>query len=212
MTGTIGSGKSLVGRFLTEQNIPVLDVDDVVHILLDSDTKVQSRIRERFGPEFFTVNPLGGEKVDRAKLGKVVFQNEKDRRDLEGIVHPAVLDYSEQWIKAQQAPITAVLIPLLFESGNPRTFEQVWSVICNEPVLRERLKKRNNLSNEDIDKRLSAQLSQEDKAARADCVIDNSGTIEETKAQIVSLLIEVQQTIGLQPLDPRKLVSHPVTE
>ncbi len=212
ITGTIGSGKSLVGRILTAQNIPVLDVDNVVHVLLDRDLTVQSEIRHRFGEEFLIANPDGGMRVDRAKLGKLVFQNETDRRDLEKIVHPAVLSFTEQWIHDQHSPIAAVLIPLLFESGRPRNFSQVWSVICNDSTLRQRLKLRSNLSDSDVDKRLAAQLSQDEKAALADCVIDNSGTIEETQTQILSLLGEIQQSVGMQPSEPRTLVSQPATE
>jgi dephospho-CoA kinase len=207
VTGTIGSGKSLVGRILSEQNIPVLDVDDVVHELLDSSKEMQSAIAKRFGDDVLIADGHGGTRVDRGRLGKIVFQNESDRRDLEKIVHPAVLRYSEQWVEQESSPIAAVLIPLLFESGNPRTFAQVWSVTCHETILRTRLRERSNLSEAEIDKRLAAQMSQEDKASHADCVIDNSGTVEETRRQVLSLLIEVQQTIGLPAIDPSHIVS-----
>lgn len=207
ITGTIGSGKSLVGKILSEHDVPILDVDDVVHILLDTDKSVQRQIRKSFGGEYLTPKSDGGERVDRGRLGKLVFADESHRRTLEKIVHPAVLDYSEKWIQEQQAPIAAVLIPLLFEAGKPGNFHQVWSVICSEPTLRQRLKERSKLSDQDIDKRLAAQLPQEEKATRADCVIDNSGTIEETRTQIASLLIEIQQTIGLPTIDSRLLVS-----
>ena len=212
ITGTIGSGKSMVGRILSGQNIPVLDVDNVVHVLLDRDMTVQSQIQQRFGKEYLIPNPDGGMRVDRGLLGKLVFQDEKDRRDLEKIVHPAVLSFTEQWIHDQHTPVAAVLIPLLFEAGKPRNFNQVWSVTCAESTLRRRLKERSNLSEEDINRRLAAQLSQDEKAALADSVIDNSGTIEETHAQILSLLSQIQQSVGLLPTEPRELVSRPATE
>jgi dephospho-CoA kinase len=215
VTGTIGSGKSLVGRILAEQNIPVLDVDDVVHSLLDSSKEVQTAIAKRFGDAVLVDDDSregGGKRVDRARLGKIVFQNEDDRRDLEKIVHPAVLQYSEEWVEQESSPIAAVLIPLLFESGNPRSFAQVWSVSCHESILRARLKERSKLSDAEIDKRLAAQMSQEEKASLADCVIDNSGTVDETRRQVLSLLIEVQQTIGLPVIDPSHIVSPVCSE
>jgi dephospho-CoA kinase len=212
VTGTIGSGKSLVGRILAEQNIPVLDVDDVVHSLLDSSQEVQAAIAKRFGEDVLIDNNGGGKRVDRARLGKIVFHDETDRRDLEKIVHPAVLQYSEHWIEEEGSPIAAVLIPLLFESGNPRSFAQVWSVSCHESILRARLKERSKLSEAEIDKRLAAQMTQEEKASLADCVIDNSGTVDETRRQVLSLLIEVQQTIGLPVIDPSQIVGPACTE
>ena len=214
VTGTIGSGKSLVGRILAEQNIPVLDVDDVVHSLLDTSKEVQTAIAKRFGDDVLIDdgNSSGGKRVDRARLGKIVFHDENDRRDLEKIVHPAVLQYSEQWIEEEGSPIAAVLIPLLFESGNPRRFAQVWGVTCHESILRARLKERSKLSDAEIDKRLAAQMSQEEKASLADCVIDNSGTVDETRRQVLSLLIEVQQTIGLPVIDPSHIVGPACSE
>jgi dephospho-CoA kinase len=195
VTGTIGSGKSLIGRLLIEQGVRVLDVDEVVHSLLDSDITVQDQIRQHFGPAILAPSPSGGDRVDRVKLGRIVFQKDDERRALEKIVHPHVHKYSENWIKKQQAPIVALLIPLLFESGNPKIFNRIWSVFCEEPILRERLKLRNNLTDIEIDKRLAAQLSQSEKAARADCQIDNSGTIEETRKQVLSLLKQVRESI-----------------
>lgn len=206
ITGTIGSGKSLIGKILKAHEVPVLDVDNVVHILLDSNQSVQTKIREHFGDEYLIKAADNSLKVDRQKLGKLVFQNVDERRALEAIVHPAVQAFTEEWILEQNAPVTAVLIPLLFEAGKPGNFQQIWSVVCDEPVLRDRLKQRNNFSNEEITKRLSAQLSQDEKAARADSVIDNSGTIEETQAQVLSLLSEIQHTLGLQASEPQPLV------
>lgn len=212
VTGTIGSGKSLVGRILAEHNIPVLDVDDVVHRLLDTDKEVQDAIAKRFGADVLIADSTGGQRVDRTRLGKIVFQNESDRRDLEKIVHPVVLSYSEQWITKESSPIAAVLIPLLFESGNPHNFAQVWCVTCNETILRARLYERSKLSEAEINRRLAAQMSQEEKASHADCVIDNSGTIDDTRRQILSLLIEVQQTIGLPVIDPSHIVGPACSE
>ena len=206
VTGTIGSGKSLVGKILKSHSIPVLDVDDVVHILLGSDTQVQAQISERFGNEFLISTPENGQTVDRPRLGRLVFQNEAERRALESIVHPAVHAFTEKWIVDQKAPVTAVLIPLLFEAGKPGNFQQIWAVICEEKTLRERLKARNNFSDEEVTKRLSAQFSQDEKASRADSVIDNSGSVEETQGQVASLLGEIHTTLGLQAAEPQPLV------
>jgi dephospho-CoA kinase len=206
VTGTIGSGKSLVGKILKAHSVPVLDVDDVVHILLDSDLHVQTQISDRFGKEYLLATNANSQIVDRPKLGKLVFQSAEERRALESIVHPAVHAFTEKWIIEQNAPVTAVLIPLLFEAGKPGNFQQIWAVVCDETLLRERLKARNDFSDEEISKRLSAQLPQSEKAARADSVIDNSGSVAETQAQVASLLSEIHATLGLQTSETLPLV------
>src|SRR5271163_2041554 len=95
ITGTIGSGKSEVGKILSNQGIPILDVDKVVHILLDSDRDVQNKIKEHFGAEYLK-DADGKTTIDREKLGKLVFADKVARKELEKIVHPAVLVYSER--------------------------------------------------------------------------------------------------------------------
>jgi dephospho-CoA kinase len=195
VTGTIGSGKSEVGKILTGQGIPVLDVDKVVHVLLDSDSDVQKKIREHFGSEFLKENADGTATIDRVKLGKLVFADKDARKELEKIVHPAVLVYSEKWIEEQRTRVIALLIPLLFEASRAKSFDQIWTVTCDEHVLRDRLKARNGLSDADIDRRLAAQLSQEEKASLAHSIIDNSGTIDETTAQVLSLLMEIRLSL-----------------
>ncbi len=190
ITGTIGSGKSLVGTILKEEGVPVVDTDAVVHLLLDNDPGVQANIEKRFGTTVLKVDELGKTVVDRRALGHVVFNDDIARRDLERIVHPAVLEYCQDWIASQGEPLVALLVPLLFEAGLPRHYDQIWSVVCDEPILRSRLKARNNFSDDEIDKRLQAQLSQKDKAERADRIIDNSASIENTRQQVLQLIEE----------------------
>lgn len=105
ITGTIGSGKSLVGTILKEEGVPVVDTDAVVHLLLDNDPGVQANIEKRFGTTVLKVDELGKTVVDRRALGHVVFNDDIARRDLERIVHPAVLEYCQDWIASQGEPL-----------------------------------------------------------------------------------------------------------
>ena len=188
ITGTIGSGKSLVGEILQEKNIPVLDSDKVVHLLLDSDDEVRKAIEKRFGAAVVGAGPGFAPAVNRAALGELVFNDELARKDLERIVHPATIAYCQNWTMTQDSPLVSLLVPLLFEADQKNRYDEIWTVICDDALLRSRLKSRNGFSDADIDKRLSAQLSQTVKAERADHVIDNSGTIEQTRKQVCQFL------------------------
>ena len=193
ITGTIGSGKSMVGEMLAAEGIPILDSDKVVHQLLDHDPAVQAGIAERFGPSVFTQRPGSPPAIDRTALAKLVFDDEPARKDLEGIVHPATISYCQDWANKQTAPIVSLLVPLLFEANQRSRYDQIWTVICDEALLRERLKARNAFSDAEIDQRLAAQLSQNIKASRADRIIDNSGTIENTRRQVLSCLTDLRE-------------------
>lgn len=90
--------------------------------------------------------------------------------------------------------MVAVLVPLLFEAHLEKEYDQIWSVYTDEEIIRERLKRRDGLSDSEVEKRLRAQLPQEEKARRADQVIDNSKSKEETEHQVDVLLSKLQKS------------------
>ncbi|MGH9552879.1 MAG: dephospho-CoA kinase, partial [Terriglobales bacterium] len=185
ITGTIGSGKSTVGAVLAELGVPVIDTDKIVHDLLGQDNSTRKAVVERFGAAIQQSNGA----IDRAALGALVFHDEQARKDLERIVHPAViLECRKRIADVGTKPLVAVLVPLLFEAGLGNEYDEVWTVVTQEPVLRERLRQRDGFNDEQIAQRLAAQWSQERKAKSAQTVIDNSGTREETKRQVKTLL------------------------
>lgn len=189
ITGTIASGKSLVGKLLKQEGVPVIDTDHVVHKLLKSDAAVQAKLRSRFGAGIFGSDGS----VDRKKLGAIVFKNAEDRAALEAIVHPATIEACQTLIAALgQQKVVAVLVPLLFEAKLDSHYDTTWAVIAADSVVRERLKKRDGLSDEEVESRLKAQMPQAEKALLADSVIDNSGSAETTKAQVLHLLSKLR--------------------
>jgi dephospho-CoA kinase len=185
ITGTIGSGKSLVGTILQELDIPVIDTDQVTHYLLSEDTPTRKAVIERFGQEI----QLDDGKINRRSLAAIVFADPSARRDLEDIAHPAIREECYTRIKKLSGkPVVAVLVPLLFEAGLGQEYDETWTVITDESILRERLRARDNMTDEQIDKRLRAQWTQEKKAQLASRVIDNSGTEEATRQRVKQLL------------------------
>src|SRR5271156_6190816 len=115
ITGTIGSGKSTVGKILASMGVPVIDTDLVVHELLSTPNAVRAAVVERFGSEI--TKPDAGGAIDREKLGAIVFHDQQARRDLEAITHPAVLlECRRRAQEHKDRKVVAFLVPLLFEA------------------------------------------------------------------------------------------------
>jgi len=196
ITGTIGSGKSKVGAILEELGIPVIDSDIVVHDLFSKSAPLKEAIRSRFGDGVISGSG-DDEKVDRTALGKIVFGDAAARKDLESIVHPATIKECQRRVSEHQdSDLVAMLVPLLFEAGLEKHYDQIWALYTDDAILRSRLSARDNLTPEEVDRRLAAQLPQSDKVSRADERIDNSGTLEETKAQVLQLVEKVKRKLA----------------
>lgn len=181
MTGNIATGKSTVDAMLAAKGAEVLDADRVVHDLQRKGQPAWQRIVARFGQDVLT--PQG--ELDRAKLGKIVFSDAAALQDLELIIHPAVRD--EERRRILEAPSGTVLVVdaiKLFESGMAAACNTVWAVTAPAEAQLQRLQRQRGMAEDLARQRINAQLPQEEKAGRADVVIDNSGTLEQTQAQI----------------------------
>ncbi len=184
LTGSIASGKSTVTRMLRDLGAPVIDADAIVHALQQPGTPVTQAIAREFGPE--VIGPDGS--LDRAALGRIVFADPARRKALEGIVHPAVRQqiwHEVDRYRAEGLPAVILDIPLLFESGWDQQVDQIWVVYVEPATQRARLIERDGLMPEDADRRIAAQMALQSKRERADRVIDNGGTLEETRRQVV---------------------------
>ncbi|MGP6151150.1 dephospho-CoA kinase [Priestia flexa] len=187
LTGGIASGKSTVSAIFREMNIPVIDADQIAKEVVQNGRVAYSKIVEVFGKEILQEDL----EINRAALGQIIFHNEQERQKLNSIVHPEVrsemLKQKEQLI-AEQYQLVVLDIPLLFESKLTYLVDQVIVVHVNELVQLERLQKRNNLSKEDALARIKSQLPLTEKAKMADFIIDNNGSIDETKEQVIKLV------------------------
>ncbi len=150
---------------------------------MQNSEKIKRAVVERFGKAVLTDDGTG--KIDRKKLGALVFKDPVAKRDLESMIHPAVILESRRCVATHSdKPFVAILAPLLFEAKVQGEYDEIWAVIANERVLRERLAKRDDLTEDLITQRLAAQFSQEEKARLSSVVIDNSTSREETKRQV----------------------------
>lgn len=182
LTGNIASGKTTVGHMLLELGAArYIDADEVVHRLYEPGQPIYAGVVAAFGNEILT--PEGA--IDRRRLGNIVFHAAEALRRLETIVHPAVGVAISAEI--QSAPANAVLIldaVKLLEGGTGALCKSRWLVICNEEQQLRRLIERDGFSEEEAHARLRAQPPIGPKLALVDEVIDNSGTLAATRAQV----------------------------
>ncbi|MGB9724051.1 MAG: dephospho-CoA kinase [Chloroflexia bacterium] len=180
ITGNIACGKSTVLRELRRLGAAVLDADQVAHRTMRRGTEVHRAIVAAFGAGI--LGPDG--EIDRRALGEIVFADPAALARLEAIVHPAVLAYTEEWLAGVREEVAVVDAIKLIEAGIAERCDEVWVVTCPEAEQLRRLISYRGWSREEALRRIRAQPPQEEKVARADVVIDNSGTMEKVLAQV----------------------------
>jgi len=167
LTGGIATGKSTVASLLALNGMRVIDADSISHEILDSSYEW---VRENFGDEF-----VSGSKVDRAKLGSLVFSNSEAKKKLEDFLHPKIRQEIElRSIKQDRFKFPYLIdIPLFFENG---AYDIKESVVVYTPsdIQLERFMKRNGYSKEESLRRINSQMPIDEKRDRATWVIDNS--------------------------------------
>jgi dephospho-CoA kinase len=187
LTGGIASGKSTVSAMFAEMGVTVIDADIEARLAVEKGEKAYNDIVSHFGAGILEEN--GG--INRQKLGSIIFNDEEKRKMLNSIVHPAVRErMAHKRQKAEAANEKAIVldIPLLFESKLTGLVEKIILVYVDEKTQLERLMMRNNFSVDEALSRIKSQMPLKDKVDLADEVIDNSGSIEESRTQLMAIL------------------------
>ncbi len=187
LTGGIASGKSTVSRMFEEAGVPVICADELAREAVDPGSPLLGEIRRLFGDA--VIDRQG--RLDRAAMARLVFQDASRRKILESIVHPWVMAETQRRIKelaTQGHAVVVVDVPLLYEVGWKAAFDQVIVVYVPDAIQAARLTERNEMDPLEVSARLRAQMPIEEKRKRADVVVDNSGTIEETRRQVEKVL------------------------
>ena len=188
LTGSIACGKSTVSAYLVSRGVPVVDGDRLSRELTAAGSPVLEDLRQAFGPEIF----YDDGSLNRRRLGRIVFSDPRAREQLDDLMAPHLFSLTRQRIdeiRASGAPLCVLDMPLLFEKGYDRLCDEVWTVWLPEDLQRSRLMERDDYTAEEADARIRSVLSSDEKAARSDRVIDNSGTMENTR-RIVSEYLE----------------------
>jgi dephospho-CoA kinase len=184
LTGGIATGKSLVSNYLKELDAYIIDYDVISRMVVEPGLPAWQDIVDYFGKDILKKDQT----LDRVKLGKIVFNDEAKRKKLESFIYSRMFEYIEEREKAALSEdANAIVIhdvPLLFETGVDKHVEKVIVVYASEETQLNRLWQRDGMSEEDGRSRIRAQYPLAEKVKRADFVIYNDGSIEETKRQI----------------------------
>jgi dephospho-CoA kinase len=183
ITGGIASGKSTVARMLTELGFEVLSADRLAREAVEPGLVAYQKIVAVFGPQI----TLPDGRLDRKKLGEVVFVDSVLRRKLEEIIHPEVIARIKAVMTVRQAagqPYLFVEVPLLFETGMEKMFDLVWVVDLSAANQMQRVLDRDQLTAAAAQQRMVAQLPLAAKVARADWVLENNGDLFELREQV----------------------------
>ena len=185
LTGGAGSGKSTVAMMLRDLGAVVVDADEATHAVYEPGTPGFAAVVREFGDYY-----VRDGRIDRQRLGELVFKDAASRRRLNAIVHPLVREWmAARTVEAAERGAEVVVqdVPLLFENGLERLYSSVVLVYVPEEMQRERLVKGRGFTPERARAVIAAQVPIEEKRRRAHHVIDNSGTVEQTRAQVEQL-------------------------
>lgn len=206
ISGGIGSGKSSVAALLHEAGIRVLDADLLSHRVTAPGGAAVPEILEAFGPELLNADG----QLDRQRLADIVFHDKKKLDRLSRIIHKYVLEQMHLAMdEAQQAacPVIALDVPIPVQHGFRDRIDQLWIVDAEDELRLERLQQR-GLSESDARRRMASQLTREDFQDMADRWIDNSGSPEDLRARVASLLAA---ELGGRGIPYRDILNPPET-
>jgi dephospho-CoA kinase len=187
LTGSIGVGKSFVSSIFAELGCHVLDADLTAREVVAAGTRGLRAIVAAFGNEI--LQPDGT--LDRARLGALIFGDEKKRLLLNSILHPFIIAAQDEqlrkWEAADAGGIAIVDAALMIESGGYKRFDKLIVVHCKPLIQLERLMARNRITREEAVRRMGAQMPQEEKKGYADFLIDTSNGLEDTRRQTIKV-------------------------
>jgi dephospho-CoA kinase len=187
LTGNFGTGKTTVSQILAELGAAIIDADKLGHELLQPDTDTYKEIVAAFGKSILKSN----EEIDRNKLGKLVFADAKALNRLNRIIHPRIYELVKSKLEEYRQTNTRILVleaALLIEGGGFMSLvDQIWTTTAPESTIVSRLKRQRGLEEEQILARLQTQMPAEEKAKRADAVINTDCSLKELRTKVTKL-------------------------
>ena len=188
LTGGIASGKSTVSRIFRDLGVPVIDADVIAREVVAPGSPALEAIVGAFGEEILTDE----KSLNRARLGEIVFSDPAKKKVLEGILHPEIIAEQDRRLgeleREGRTPVAIVDAAVMIESGSWKRFDSLVVVDCDEPQQISRLRRRNGMNEEEAIRRVNAQMPLSEKVKYADHVIDNRGSIDDTRKQVEELM------------------------
>jgi dephospho-CoA kinase len=193
LTGGIGSGKSVVARMFEDEGAYVIDLDKLARSVVEPNKPAWRDVVAYFGAGI--LNP--DRTVNRSALAEIVFSNPESRRALEGFTHPRIFEEKDALLKTikERDPYSVVIIdfPLLFELSFQKKFDRIILVYAPRDAQIRRAGERDGLSENQIEKRLKAQISISEKRILSDYIIDNEGSLDNTRNQVREVMKELRK-------------------
>lgn len=186
LTGGIASGKTTARKMFEELGAYTLDADELSHKTLHQ-KDVYQKLLEHFGNGILDKD----KKIDRKRLGKIVINNKKELKFLESVVHPKIAEMRDAFIenvkKKYKDAVIIYDVPLLYEKKMENMFDTIIVVYVDRKTQIKRIMKRNKISEEGAEKRLKLQMDIEEKKKKAQIIIDNRGTLDDTFKQVKNI-------------------------
>jgi len=199
LTGSIGVGKSFVTSVFAELGCRVLDADSTAREVVGLGTPGLRAVADAFGSDI--LSPDGT--LDRARLGALVFSDEEKRLRLNSILHPFIIAVQNEqlgeWEKEDPHAIAVVDAALMIESGGYSRFDKLIVVHCRTEIQIQRLMARNAISNEEAERRIAAQMPQDEKKRYADFLIDTSSGFQDTRRRTEEVFGQLRELSTGQP-------------
>ena len=193
LTGGIGSGKSTVARMFKDEGAHLIDFDYLARLVVEPDKPAWREITDYFGPKILSYDRT----LNRSALAKIIFSDDKSRKILESFTHPRIFEERDILIKAikEKDPSSIVIIdfPLLFELGLNKKFDKVILVYVKIDIQLKRIIKRDGLEKEEVERRLDAQILIEEKRSFSDYIINNEGSLNNTRDQVRNIINELKE-------------------
>ncbi len=190
LTGGIATGKSIVAGFFRQSGLPVIDADQISRKVVEPGSSTLEQIVDKFGKEVL----LKDGALNRALVRRIVFDSPEKLKQLNEIIHPVVIAEAQMRLnklKASGEQLVILEVPLLFETGYQTRVNQTILVYATQIQQIQRITKRDGCGEEQAKKIISAQMPIEEKKKLANYIIDNSGSIEETKRQVKELVEKI---------------------
>lgn len=189
ITGGTGSGKSSVCNYLTKKGLQVIDSDAIARKLLDRGTVTYDLVVSHFGEKILKVN---GE-INRQLLSSIVFGSSDELNFLQNVVTKETVEIVKELLEKSRPEMKIIFLdaPLLFETGLDQDVDIVWFVLASQDKRLKRLSKRDGIPVFEIEKRMSAQMPEEQKEMLADIVIENEGSLDDLYSKVDKLLLQL---------------------